>query len=42
MHRKRQPSDFASAFNHATDAYAAERLAALIDEDVVRLDAFFA
>jgi hypothetical protein len=34
MHRERQPSGFPSPLNHATDAHAAEGLAALIYEDV--------
>ena len=38
MHRERQPSGLASPFDHASNAHAAERLAALIDEDVGRLD----
>ena len=38
MHRERQPGGFSSPFNHASDAHPAERLAALIDEDVGGLD----
>ena len=38
MHRERQPSSLASPFNHASNAHTAEWLAALIDEDVGRLD----
>jgi hypothetical protein len=34
MHRERQPSCLASPFNHASNAHPAERLAALINEDV--------
>jgi hypothetical protein len=34
MHRERQPCGFASPLNHASNAHPAERLAALIDEDV--------
>jgi hypothetical protein len=36
--QERQPSSLASPFNHASDTHAAERLAALIDEDVGPLD----
>jgi hypothetical protein len=32
--RERQPSGFPSPFNHASNAHPAERLAALIDEDI--------
>ena len=38
MHRERQSSGLASPFNHACDAHAGEGLAALIDEDIGRLD----
>ena len=34
--RERQLGGFAGAFDHARDAHAAERLATLVDEDVVR------
>jgi Resolvase, N terminal domain len=34
MDRERKPSGFPSPFNHASNAHAAEGLAALIDEDV--------
>ena len=40
MHRERQPSSLASPFNHASNAHAAERLTALIDEDVGSLNPF--
>jgi hypothetical protein len=36
--RERQPSGLASPLDHASNAHPAERLAALIDEDVGRLD----
>jgi hypothetical protein len=38
MHREWQPSSLASPLDHASNAHPAERLAALIDEDVGRLD----
>jgi hypothetical protein len=38
MKRERQPSGFASPLNHTSNAHPAERLAALIDEDVGPLD----
>ena len=37
MHQERQPSGLASPLYHASDAHAAERLAALVDENVGRL-----
>jgi hypothetical protein len=36
--RERQPSGLAGPLDHASNAHPAERLAALIDEDVGRLD----
>jgi hypothetical protein len=39
MDRERQCSGFAGAFDHARNAHAAGWFAALIDEDVGRLDA---
>ncbi len=36
VNRERQPSGFASPLNHASNAHPAERLAALVDEDVSR------
>jgi hypothetical protein len=39
MHRERQPSGLASPFNHASNPHSAERLAALVDEQVGPLDA---
>jgi hypothetical protein len=38
MNRERQPSSLASPLHHASDTHSAERLAALIDEDVGRLN----
>jgi hypothetical protein len=40
MHRKRQPSRLTSPFYHTTNAHAAERLVALVDEHVAGLNAF--
>jgi len=40
MDREGKPGGFASPFYHAPDAHTAERLAALVDEDVAGLDAF--
>ncbi len=39
VNRERQPSGFASPLNHASNAHPAERLAALVDEDVSRASA---
>jgi hypothetical protein len=38
MHWERQPSSLAGPFNHASNAHPAEGLAALVDEDVGRLN----
>ena len=38
MNRERQPGNLASPFNHASDAHAAEGLAALVNEDIGGLD----
>jgi hypothetical protein len=39
MNRNRQPRSFGGAFDLTRDAHALERLAALIDENIVGLDA---
>jgi hypothetical protein len=40
VNRERQLSGLASAFYHASDTHSAKRLTTLIEEDVIRLDAF--